>query len=464
MSEAPEPPAERPPKPRRTATNTRRIRTGAVALIAVAIAVALPLLVIKASRTIANSKAGRTATTVPELTVSVPDTPAALLVEVGPDGTVGGLTLLGLDGSGHGGGVIVVPAGTEWFVAGAAHPARMASAFDNGGGLAAQREAVEGVLGITTSVAEQVDERGLAALLAPYAPLHVKLDDRVLDTDSSGEERVLYPAGTVDLSAAEAAHVLLAKGPNESEVARLPRTVAVWDAVLASHAKAVSTTTTAAGPSGASSVNGDTDQPATVAAQLAAIAGGDASVHQLTVRPVLDAVENPDGVDLLAPDNTSQKLLMAEVLPGAISPANSNIRFRLVNATGDPAMLAAAVGRLVFVGANVIMVNEAPSPTKETVIEYQDESRKAEATRYMPVVGPSVVRLTTGRIDGIDATLVLGQDFATFIEAEDAKAAATSTTTTVASSTASSSTATSTPSSISTSISTSIPSTPPTTT
>jgi hypothetical protein len=71
------------------------------------------------------------------------------------------------------------------------------------------------------------------------------------------------------------------------------------------------------------------------------------------------------------------------------------------------------------------------------VIEDQDESRKAEATRYMPVVGPSVVRFTADRIDGIDATLVLGQDFATFIAAEDAKAAATSTTTTVAASTAS---------------------------
>jgi hypothetical protein len=63
------------------------------------------------------------------------------------------------------------------------------------------------------------------------------------------------------------------------------------------------------------------------------------------------------------------------------------------------------------------------------VIEYFDGSRKAEATRYLPVVGPSVVRPTTERIDGIDATLVLGQDFATFIRDEDAKAAATSTTT-----------------------------------
>jgi len=441
MSDTPEPSVERPPKVRRTATNTRRARTGAVAVIAVATAVALPFLVVKASRTIANSKAGRIATSVAPPAASVPDTPAALLVEVGADGTVGGLTLLGLDASGKGGGIIVVPAGTEWFATDAAHPVRLASAFDNGGGLAAQREAVEGVLGITTSVAEQVDEQGLAALLAPYAPLHVKLDDRVLDTDSSGQERVLYPAGPVDLTAAQAAHLLLAHGPNESEVARLPRTVAVWDAVLTARVKAVSATTVltttttapAVGSSSASSTvtatHADTHQPTTVAAQLAAIEKGDAAVHQLTVRPVLDAVDNPDGVDLLAPDNTTQKLLMAEVVPGAISPANSNIRFRLVNATGHPDLLAAAVGRLVFVGANVIMVNEAPTPTKQTVIEYQDENRKTEASHYMPVVGPSVVRPATDQVDGIDATLVLGQDFATFIQAENAKAAATSTTT-----------------------------------
>src|SRR5262249_48790038 len=73
MTEAPAPPVERPPKPRRPATNTRRLRTGAIALVAVAGAAALPLLVVKASRTIANSKAGRTATTVPPPTATVPD-------------------------------------------------------------------------------------------------------------------------------------------------------------------------------------------------------------------------------------------------------------------------------------------------------------------------------------------------------------------------------------------------------
>jgi hypothetical protein len=46
------------------------------------------------------------------------------------------------------------------------------------------------------------------------------------------------------------------------------------------------------------------------------------------------------------------------------------------------------------------------------------------------------VRPTTDRIDGIDATLILGQDFATFVAAEAATSAAASTTvTTVATTT-----------------------------
>jgi len=153
--------------------------------------------------------------------------------------------------------------------------------------------------------------------------------------------------------------------------------------------------------------------------------GGAAAVRPLPVRPVLDAVANPDGLDLLAPDNAGQKLLMAEVLPGAISPANSNIRFQVINATGDPDLLYAAVARLVFVGANVVVVSDPSGVSKETVIEYQDQARQAEAARYMPVVGPATVRRSQDTTEGIDATIVLGQDFATFMRAENAKVTTT---------------------------------------
>jgi hypothetical protein len=329
--------------------------------------------------------------------------------------------------------VVVIPAGTAWTSTEGAKPVRLASAFDNGG-LDAQRNALEGVLGITTSVAQQVDEAGLTALLTPYAPIHVVLDDRVLDADSSGRERVLYPAGPVELTAAQAAHLLLAHGPNESEVARLARIQAIWTAVVTSNQQGTSaaTTTTAPAPPATAASAEPAVVPASVAGQIAAMVKRTPVVETLPVKPVLDPIANPEGVDLLAPDNTGQKLMTAELMPGAISPANTNIRFRVVNATGDPDMLYAAVGRLVFVGANVVIVGDAPEPAQNTVIDYQDEADKAEATRYLPVVGPATVQASQDRIDGIDATIILGKDFATFAArqgtAGPSAASATSTT------------------------------------
>jgi hypothetical protein len=407
-------------RPRRTAAHTRRVRTVAVGVVAVAAAVAVPLLVVKATRTIANSKAGRTSATTVPVVGTLPETPAVLLVEVGPGNEVAALTVLALGASGSGGAVVVVPAGTELATAGLNPSTRLASAYATGG-LAAQRDALEGVLGITTAFAEEVDEAGLASLLAPYEPLHVVLEEQVLDTDGAGQERQLYPAGPVDLSAAQAARVLLARGPNESEITRLPRTMAVWAAALASGRSATTTTATTVG------VSADVAAPTTVAGQLATIAGGTAAVHLLPVHPVLDAVANPEGLDLLAPDNAGQKLLMAEVMPGAISPANSNIRFQIVNASGNDDLLYSAVGRLVFVGANVVVVSAPSGTQQETVIEYQDPSRKAEASRYVPVVGTATVRQSESLINGIDATIVLGQDFATFMQAENAKSTTTTT-------------------------------------
>src|SRR5262245_62919030 len=371
------------PRPRRTPVHTRRTRTFAVAAVAVVGAVALPLLVIKASRTIANSKAGRTATSIVPVAGHLPATPAALLVEVGAANEVMGLTVLALGPSGSGGAVVIVPAGTEWMSAGSDRAARLGSAYDNGGGLGSEQDAVESVLGITTSLVQDVDEAGLTQLLTPYAPLHVVFDERVVDTDGAGQERVLFPGGAADLTAAQAARVLLAQGPNESEITRLPRTAAVWAAVLAKGAAATGArTTSSAPPTTADAVTSTTGPvagpegtlPETVAGQLAAIVAGPAAVRPLPVRPVLDPVANPDGLDLVAADNAGQKLLMAEVLPGAISPANSNIRFRVANATGDPNRLYDAVARLVFVGANVVVVSQPPTAQKETVIEYQDET------------------------------------------------------------------------------------------
>jgi hypothetical protein len=330
----------------------------------------------------------------------------------------------------------VVPAGTEVAAPAGQAVTRLGAVFGTGD-LAAERETLEGVLGITTSLAEQVDEAGLAALLAPYAPIRITLEDRALGTSGDGKEVVLQPAGPVTLTAAQAAQLLVEHGPNESEITRVPRTAAIWSAVMAAGA-------------GRDVPKASTSRPTTWAAQLAAVASGSSAAHALPVTPVLDAVANPDGVDLLQPDDAAMKLLLAQVMPGAISPANDNIRLRVVNATGDPTLLADAVTRLVSVGANVVSVSEEPAVTA-TLIEYQDPIDQAEAETYVPVIGPATVSQGDERVDGIDATIILGQDYATFAHAQPVPSATPTTTAASASPNPSSSTpATSTPSSSST--------------
>jgi hypothetical protein len=404
------PAPDRPPKRRRTAARTHRLRTAIVAVALVAVVVAVPFLILKASHTIANSKAGRTVTSLGQAASRLPNTPVALLVTKAADGSVAGITLLALDDSGSGGAAVIVPAGTEVAGAEGQTGTRLGDAYGNGG-LQGEQEAVEGLFGITTSIAEEADPTALAALLQPYAPIHVNLDARAVGTGANGQQVVLFPAGPVDLTADQAAQLLVARGVNESEVARLGRTAAIWTAVLGTGASHGTTTTAAPAPGAAA--------PTTVAAQLAAIAGGTSTVSAISVQPVLDAVANPQGLDLLQADDASTKLLLAQTMPGAISPANDNIRLQVVNATGDPNLLAEAVARLVGAGANVVIVSDAP-PSQATLIEYQDQRTEAEAQTYVPVVGPATVRLGDQRIDGIDATITVGKDFAAFSQQQAA--------------------------------------------
>ena len=122
---------------------------------------------------------------------------------------------------------------------------------------------------------------------------------------------------------------------------------------------------------------------------------------------------------------------MAEVLPGAVSTSNGNLRWRIINPTGDPELSYDAVQRLVFVGANVILVVEpSEAAPAQTEIRYQSADEQADATTYAPVLGTNLIAQDSDRIDGIDATVTLGQDFAPFIAAEQAKADAGATTTT----------------------------------
>ena len=61
------------------------------------------------------------------------------------------------------------------------------------------------------------------------------------------------------------------------------------------------------------------EAPTDVAGFLAAIGAGPRTVVSLTVTPALDLVTNPDGIDLLEVDTVDMRILMARILPTAVS-------------------------------------------------------------------------------------------------------------------------------------------------
>jgi hypothetical protein len=397
---------------------TKPVRTIAVALLALAVAVALPVLGIVAARTIANSREGR-AVVADAPVRQLPSTPAALLVGLDDAGTPASLTLFSVGAGGQGGTVLVLPLATAAYLDGPARPQRLDAAFERGG-LDGQTEGVESVLGISTAVSEEVDEDALTKLLEPYAPVDITLDAPVVDSDRNGEAEELFGAGDVSLSARDAARLLLARAEGESELARLPRAQALWEAILeqaSAHAAEEG-----AGAAATSTVD--------LAGFLADVTAGPSGVEVLRTTPSFDPAD-PSAPELLQADVAYLRLLVATVMPSAVSPSNGNISFRVVNSLGDPMMSYKAVGRLAAVQANIVLVTETTDPPPErTTVVWHSPAGEVQAAPFAPVLGAGAPFASGERIDGIDATVTLGRDFPGFIAAEEAKIASTSTTST----------------------------------
>jgi hypothetical protein len=402
--------------------------TWIAAAVGVGAALAVPLLARLAAQTLGDSTTGTLDQPEPTL-ARLASTPGALLMSVEGDEVVG-LTVFALDDSGTGGTVLVLPTGSSAVMDGFDRPNRLAAAYTSGGA-DEQVTAAEGLLGVTFSATDQLDEAGLRALLAPLAPISVDLPEPVVRT-IDGTDQILLPKGPQDLTADQAAAVLFARRTGESESFRLPNEVAVWKGIMAAVGRAeqgdgdpepAGSTASSPGTSGAA--------PAEVPAFLQAVGAGPSQVVTLPVTRAVDAVTNPDGIDLLQLDVIDLRMLMARILPSAVSPTGSGLRIRLVNHTGEPAALYDATARLQFVGANVVAIDDAASgpATGVTSISYDPALTQEQVDDLTIATGPAAANPASGRIDGIDVTIDLGQDFLTFLKTSGAAGDVSTTTT-----------------------------------
>jgi len=369
----------------------RSTRVAVLAFVAALLAVGLVWLGV---HTIANSKEGRITERPRTPLRRLPPTPAALLIGTDRDGQAVSLTVFGLSPGGHGGHVIVLPAGAAVdIVEGEGAPVRLGSGYASGGA-DGQQVLVESFLGASMSASVAADESQLAQILAPVTPVTVQLDEPVFDTDASGQPVELFPAGTVQLDAAAAARFLLARQTDRSEVDRLDRIRRFWTAAFA------------ASTDGAASA-----APADVGGFIADLRAGPVQVESLPVTAVLDPTRNPDHADLLDVDPTIVRLLMARILPGAVSPSDTGLRVWVINPTGDPNVSYQAVAALVYVHVNVMLVTESSSVVPERTLLAYGTPLGQRAVFLTGIFGRGELVPTDEPVDGIDVTITVGRDF-----------------------------------------------------
>jgi hypothetical protein len=352
-------------------------------------------------------------------------TPGNLLVGV-DRGTVQTLTVFALAPNGSGGTVVIIPTRTEVTQQGGSNQAPVASAYTASDPSSADvTDAVENLLGVNMSSTTTADHDQLTALFAPYAPFQVQVDDDVIATDANGKDHVLFKAGNLQLDASDAASFLLATTDAQSEVARLPRLQAFWQAVLTAVA-AKSSTSTSSGSTTATTTGAAAAAPTDSSGFLSAIGAGASGVQLLPVAPL------PASPDLLQANSAATRLLMAQVLPGAVSTAGTGPRVRLVNSLGDPSLSLDASGRILLYNATLVLAGvTSDAPPDHTIYEWTTDLGQQSEGMAKVFGDATVVRKSDQPIDGIDVTIILGRDYPAIVAAANAA----TTTTSIASST-----------------------------
>lgn len=384
----------------------------------------LPLLGWFAADALRESKEGRDALAGLTPLVSIPATPTGLLAALDDEGQVVSVVMLALapeeDGPSVGGTVVVVPAGGDTSLPDGSR-GRLGDSFAQGG-IDALRSTAEGLLGVTLDTAVAVPADDLAVLLGDLGAIDVTLAAPVLDDGRLGDATELFPAGRTTLDEEDIATVLAASSSAEGEQDRLPNIDAVWRGIAARVGAGL---TTSADATASSIPTGDTQSPdsssglTTVAppldmgAFLGRLFAGPLQIHWLATTRVTSPTENPDGLDLLRLDTGEITVVMATIAPSAVSPPNPTLSFYVKSSLNDPALTKDAVERLLLAGANVVLVTENPdqTPPAATTIQYADENDADEAGRFGEQLGTFTSALSDVRIDGVDATFVLGETY-----------------------------------------------------
>lgn len=396
-----------------------------------AAALALPLGVVAGANLLLNSSGGRSVDANKEL--KIPSTPTGLLATLNDAGEITTLTVFVLAPRGVGGTIISLPANTQVETIGGESRRRLADSYAQGG-IEALAIDTEGTLDVTFASVGALGVGDIAAMLSVVPSIRVEFDEPVVDTTVVAPDMTptttvksrtkvtmppipvavdseLFPAGENKLAPDQAASVLVARRDGENESARLGRTKLVWSAVAAAVGGGV-----ALDPTQTTDTTIPGSAPTEIANFVRLVLAGPVQVWQLSAKP-LSGVDNPLEIDVYGLDRSEVLLLMASVAPSSLSAVNGGFAVQIDSPFNDVKITHAAVERLTYLGIGVALVREVIGPpSQHTIFRYTDKaSIDGFQVRLESVLGSLTYSKVKQPVEGVNAQIVLGQDFADFI-------------------------------------------------
>jgi hypothetical protein len=359
-------------------------------------------------------------------TVDIPSSVVEMLAVINSRNEVASLALLAVTPEGKGGTIVSIPVGSMADVAKTEQPRRIADSYTTGG-LQALKTDVENLMNITVDFADDVTATELAAVLSSVGTQPVVLQQPVTDTGADGVPVVVLESGSSTASPELLAAGLASSQTGTPESARLPQVKALWNSIaragVATPAPDVAASTSSISPLDASAFTSTT-------AFVQALLLGEIDVWQFSSTLFTDAVRNPNQVDLYGLDGGEVLMVMASVVPSALTVTSANVAVMVDIPFASSSVAKEVVTRLAYLGANVVLIRQSPDlATERTTVYYNDSIAKTEAEAYPTLLGPLEFMESKDVISGVNLRIVLGNDFVAFLGQGSATSTSTTSTT-----------------------------------
>jgi LytR cell envelope-related transcriptional attenuator/LytR_cpsA_psr family len=335
--------------------------------------------------------------TKPSYEALVTPTPTSLLADIGPDGSLQGVTLITLPSEEGGGNIIFFPIGTVLPVPLRQPPEAALNVIYSESGASGLEQRIETMLGAGIGEFVEVPRNQWANLVAPVAPLTVQNPTAAETTNDAGNP-VSFPAGEIQLSAEQVGLYLQADSPDEADPVRLARHEAFWAAWMAALDEA-----------GESAVPGEGENG--VGGAVLGLIGGPRNISTIPATPVpvpgIPAIES----DVFRPDTLAIVSQVPDIIP--FPQGVGRLRTRLVmGVEGQTDRVAETAHTLVQAGAEIgVIANADEFGAEQTQVVYFNPAQRQKAQRLLDALGAGELVKDDSPGDTFDVVVLLGQDY-----------------------------------------------------